>query len=87
MICAKTIRDNLNTTETENKPNTIDENFYTRELFPTIWNIIKSGIPQENSCLLSLLFALNIGVMRETITLDNFDVFGQLFMQDTGVCT
>ena len=25
--------------------------------------------------------------MRETITLDNFDVFGQLFMQDSEICT
>jgi hypothetical protein len=88
MISSKTFRDvNLNRSDAEGKPVTVDEEFYSRELLPSIWNVIKSGVPQENLALLALVFALNIGVMRETITLDNFDVFGQLFMQDPEVCT
>lgn len=88
LICSKTIRDiDLNASESEPKPSSLNEDFYSRELLPAIWGAIRAGVPQENSALLSLIFALNIGVMRETITLDNFDVFGQLFMQDSGVCT
>ena len=88
MISSKTFRDvNLNKSETEAKPLSIDEDFYSRELLPNVWSVIKSGVPQENLALLSLIFSLNVAVMRETITLDNFDVFGQLFMQDAEVCT
>lgn len=87
-LCSKTFRDvSMNRPETETKPLEVDEDFFTRELLPNIWNAIKSGVPQDNLPLLSLIFALNVGVMRESITLDNFDVFGQLFMQDSEVCT
>ena len=102
LICSKTIRDidlnasasanananlNVNLNEAEAKSSPVSEDFYSRELLPAIWNVVRSGLPQENAPLLALIFSLNIGVMRETITLDNFDVFGQLFMQDSGVCT
>lgn len=86
-ICIKTMRDAKLSAEGEGKTQSADEDFYSRELLPAIWSTIRASVPQENAPLLSLIFSLNLGVMRESITLDNFDVFGQLIMQDPGICT
>lgn len=59
----------------------VDNEFFYNYVVPNVYAVICSGYKQENISLFNLIFALEIGKQRKTVTNDEFDFFFKNFLK------
>ena len=58
----------------------INEDFFSNNLLPSLWKVIISSIQIKHVPLLSLLFAFNIGLKKNTLNQEQYHIFSNLFI-------
>jgi hypothetical protein len=49
---------------------TIDEEFFHNVILPSVYSTVLSGVKQEHIALFNLLFSIEIGLKKQTISID-----------------
>ena len=60
---------------------TINEDFFNNCVMPTIFSVIRASLKQQNAPLLALLFAFQVALKKDTITLNDYNYFFKYFFR------
>ena len=60
---------------------TVDEHFFFNYLLPGVWNVLVCSVNYDNIPLLSLVFALNVGMKKGSLSENELDFFMKYFTE------